>query len=183
MINLLPPEEKRELILKKKNRIIIILGFVFVFFLICLTLVLFSVKIFLLGENVIQKQRLDEVSKDYNSASLTLAAKDIKEYNKTLDGLDYFYKNQIYVNDALKSFLNISMPKGVYLINVLVARKTENSVTIDVYGFSDSRDNLLVFKSNVEKEKLIKNPIFSQDSWVKSQNVNFYLTFQYGDKN
>lgn len=183
MINLLPPVEKKELICKKKSKITIILGFVFLFFLVCLMLVLFSEKIYLLGENLVLKENLDEINKKYNSESLTMARKFIKDYNKTLAGLDSFYNNQVYFTDALRSLLNIAAPKGIYFIDINIDRKNDGFLQINLYGFSDSRDNLLTFKSNIEKEKLIKNPTFSADSWVKSQNINFYLTFQYDNKN
>lgn len=179
MINLLPPEEKKELLSKKRNKLFIILGSVLVVFLICLILVLFSVKIYLLGENVVLEEELNEVKKEHTSANLALAENSIKKYNKDLENFKNFYESQIYVNSILKSLFSIEFPKGVYLINVSIDKNIDNSLNVSVYGFSDSRDNLLILKDLVEKEKNIKNPIFSQDSWTKNQNINFYLTFQY----
>lgn len=175
MINLLPPEQKKELLLKKKIHLIIVLGSVFTIFIICLSLILLSLKFYLL---------ITIYSMEFQTANtkdllkLTEAKKEITEYNFKINNLKSFYENQLFFNEMLRSTLEVDIPKGVYIIYIL-SEKNNNEIETTIYGFSDLRENLILFKDNIDKSNIIKSPYFSPDSWTKTSNINFYLTFKY----
>ncbi len=175
MINLLPPEQKNELVLKRKTRLIIVLGSAFTVFILCFVLVLLFIKFYLLVKLISSDvQEVNEISLE----KLEESKKEVSNYNLKIDSLKSFYDNQILFNKMLEYFLKVDIPKGVYIIYIS-SEKKDNKINTAIYGFSDLRENLVLFKDNIDKNKYIKSPYFSPESWIKNNNINFNLTFQY----
>lgn len=179
MINLLPPEEKEKLLLEQIKKLIIILGSAALIILVCLILILSSIKFYILAEVNSQKIILEQAEKKYQTPDLSTVENLVQKYNKTLLQLKSFYKEETYFSKALKTISEIQRPEGVYLTNLSLNRK-ENPAKIEVTvsGISDTRENLLLFKKNVEEEEKIKNSYFSPQSWISPKDVNFSLTFE-----
>jgi Tfp pilus assembly protein PilN len=175
MINLLPQNQKNELFLKKTSRLIMVLGITFLIFLVCLVLILFSLKFYILIDVFIQKEQ-ETSQKDFSE--LNKIKKEIEDYNAKIYNFKSFYDKQIYFSKMLESIFKIDIPKGVYII-YLSSEKKGDKIESTIYGYSDLRENLILFKNNIEKEKNIINPYFSPDSWTKVDKINFYLSFQY----
>lgn len=179
MINLLPPSEQKELLVRKNEKLAIVLGSTFSISMVCLILVLFSLRFYILGEVVSQSIILDNIQKKYQTPNFLSLKGFIQKYNSALIKVDSFYKKEIYFSDALKTISNIQKPKGLYLTNVSVSKiKEDNKMVVAISGVSDTRNNLLIFKNNLEDEKKIKNIHFPPDYWTKPVDVNFNLTFE-----
>jgi len=179
MINLLPPLEKEELLIKKNERLIVVLGSMFLIPTICLVLVLFSLKFYILGEVVSQSTILENIEKKYQTPDFLSSKELVQKYNLTLIKADDFYKKQIYLSDALKSISEIQRPEGLYLTNINIKRIKDNGkFNVAISGMSDTRDNLLIFKDNLENNKKIENIYFSPDYLTRPFDINFNLTFE-----
>ena len=180
MINLLPPKEKEELALEQKKRLIIILGSALLIVLICLFFVLLSVRFYILGESISQKIVLENAQREYQTPDFINAEDIVKKYNKNLLLLKSFYEQQAGVAYALKNISKINRPSGLYFTNLLMDNKKNTPlIKVNISGFSQNRENLLSFKKNIESAgDIIKNPYFSPESWVKTENINFSLTLE-----
>lgn len=179
MTNLLPPEEKKELFLKNKQTLVLILGTAVLISLLCLILVLFSVKFYILAELISQKHLLAQAEKNYKTAQFTNFKNAVLKYNNILVKINAFYRDEIYFSEILEVISNISRPEGVYLTDIYLNRDEENKrIKAIAAGVSDLRENLLIFKKNVEENKEIENPYFSPESWTNSENVKFHLNFE-----
>ncbi len=185
MTNLLPLEEKRELFLKNKERLAIIMGITSVVSLVCLILILLSINYYILAEAVFQKNILEQAEKSYKTPVFLDLKNSIQRYNNTLTKLNYFYREEIYFSEILKIISNIDRKDSIYLtdlsLNRIKQEGEENGIKkikVIATGFSGSREDLLSFKKNIEENKDIKNPYFSPESWTNPQNVKFYLTFE-----
>lgn len=178
MTNLLPPKEIEKLSLEQNKRLVIVLGSIVLIFLICLILVLSSINFYISGETNYQKYLLEQTEKQYQGTDFLDFKNVIQKYNKILIQLKVFYGEKIYFNDILKTISGIEKPEGLYLTDLSLNRGETNKIKVIVAGFSDTRENLLIFKKNIEREGKIKNPNFSSESWVNPKNINFYLTFE-----
>jgi hypothetical protein len=178
MINILPLEEKQKLLVEKKKKLTIIFGIVFSVGLICLILILLSIKFYILAETDYQKNILMQEQEEYQTADFINLNNAIKRYNLILTQLDSFYKNEIYFNQALEIITNIKRPDGLYLKNFSLDRDVNGIIKTNISGISDTRDNLLIFKKNIIEDKNIKNPSFSNESWISPKDVKFSLTFE-----
>jgi len=184
MINLLPSEEKQKLLLEKKKKLIIIFGIVFLVGLICLILILLSIKFYILADTDYQKSILAQEQKSYQTTDFVNLNNTVKKYNIILAQLDSFYKKEIYFNQALDVITSVKTPKGLYLKNFSLNRNANGTIQASVSGVSDTRENLLIFKKNIEEGSEgypnIKNPSFSNESWISPKNVKFSVTFEIG---
>lgn len=176
MINLLPPKEKNKLILKEKEKLATVWGLIVLVSLICLSLILLSIKFYLLSGTDYQKTLLAEVQKEAQDLGSSSLNSTIQKYNGVLEQLDSFYKKEIYFNQILADINNIPHPEGVYITNFSISRDEDAVIKISLSGYSDTREDLLIFKNNMEQNQKIKNPSFSPVSWVKPKNVDFSVT-------
>ncbi len=73
------------------------------------------------------------------------------------------------------------LPSGTYLTNFnlnLPPKKEEFWAQISLSGFSESREVLLSFKENLEKEAEFAEVYFPPENWVKPSDINFTVTFK-----
>jgi hypothetical protein len=178
MINLLPQEEKNTLYQKQVEKLITVLGMVFFVGLICLFFILLSVRLYILGQTASQKFILEEAQKTAQSPEFLNFKNLISEYDADLARADSFYKNQIYMSQALNILFGVPRPQGLYFTGVSLdaIQKDKKEVEIVVSGTSDTRDNLTLFKKNIEDEKRISNAYFPPESWINSKDINFNIT-------
>lgn len=179
LINLLSPKEKEELRLENNKKLAIVLGNVVLISLICLVLVLLSVKFYILEKFADQKATLDNAQEEYQISDFLSMKESAQKYKSLIIKVDNFYKKEAYLSDVLKKVLFIQKPKGVYLKTIdLTKDYQENKIKISISGQSDTRDNLLIFKDNVVKEEGLENAFFPPDTWVKYKDINFILTLE-----
>jgi len=179
MINLLPPEEKQKLFLRKKEKLAAILGIVAVVFLICLILILSSIKFYVSAEVDYQKTALQQTKQENQTLDAVNLDNIIQKYNGVLTQLDSFYKKEIHFSRVLKNISDIPTPKDLRFTNFSLNRDPASGTThVMVAGVSGTRDELLFFKNNIGTDKQIINPYFSPESWISPKNANFSLTFE-----
>lgn len=178
MINLLPPQEKQNLILEKKEKLASVLGVVILVSLICFVLILMGIKYYFLSEVDAEKEVLNNARQKYQTAEFLNYEGIVKKYNGLSAQLSSFYGQEEYFSDALKVISSVSRPQGLYLTGISMDREQSAKIKVSVAGVSNSRDNLLLYKNNIEADKRIENSGFSPESWVAPKNVNFNLTFE-----
>lgn len=180
MINLLPPKEKDILKLERAKNLTIILCGTILVSLICLVLILLSVKFSVLTEASYQKSVLEQTRTEYQSRDATNLKNVIKKYNEMMSQVSSFYQKQVYFSDILANISEISRPQGIYFFNIsLDGRKYEDGIGVSIFGKSDTRNNLLLFKKNIEAQNKIKNIYFSPENWINPTNINFKFTFDF----
>jgi hypothetical protein len=177
MINLLPTEEKKQLFLDKRRKLTIVFNIVILVALICLNLILLSIKFYVLADVDIQKNVLDGIKNQSESPEYISFSETIKKYNATIGDINSFYLNKTYFSHILETILNIQKPENLYLTNFSI-EKQGGQINVNISGASDSRDDLLIFKKNLEETPQVKNLLFSKSSWVSPYDVKFSLTFQ-----
>lgn len=176
MINLLPPETKKEINQEENWKLIMILEIVILFFLISLFLILFSIKIYVSGEINVQKILYDQREDEFKNSQMRPLEEEIDISNKILSELDNFYKNQMSFAETLE-IISKTIPSGSYLTN-LSAVPQQNTINFGLSGFSPTRENLLKFKENLEKEEFFKEIYFPPINWAQSTNINFSVNFK-----
>jgi len=178
MINLLPPDEKQKLLLERKQKLIKIFVFIILVTLICFTLILLSIKFYVLAKVDYQSEAIEQIDGKNQSVDTLNSIGIIKNYNATLKQLDSFYTNEVYFSNVLETVISIPRPTGVQLVDFSLNREKSGAIKVIVSGTSDTRDNLIEFKKNIEAEASIINPSFSPESWTSPKKVNFSLTYQ-----
>jgi len=180
MINLLPPKEKNDLFLKKIKNLVIILGGVILVFLICLILILTSIKFNLLSKISDQTYLSQETQNQYQSDTVITLKNSIQKYNTSIPQALSLYQSGNRISDVLGIISEIPRPQGLYFTNISIDGKSNNNkIIINITGVSPARDDLVAFQKNLEEESLIKNASFSSNSWISPGKTNFNLTLEF----
>ena len=183
MINLLPPKEKEERSLEQLKKLEIILETAALIAATCLILVLLAVNFYILGESVSRKFILEQAENQYKTPDFLKYKNILQIYNKNIAQVDSFYKNEVPFGAAIKKIMKIERPAGVYFSSLSLSRnESAKKIEASISGNSDTRDNLIIFKGNVEKEKDVRNSNFSPESWINPNYINFNLTFEIDGK-
>ena len=143
MINLLPLQQKEELLEEEKYNLVLTLGILFLIFLISLILILFSIKIFISGETDVQRILLSAEEKRFKESQIQNLEEKINASNQTLSKLNLFYQNQLNLTETLEK-ISGTLPPGTYLTTL-----NFNLAQISLSGFSPTREILLELKENL----------------------------------
>jgi len=177
MINLLPLKEKKEIQQEETFRLVLILGILFLIFLICFSLILTSINIVLYGEAEAQKILYEQREKEFETPEMQTLQKNLTSFNQTISQLDSFYSNQTNLTESLEK-ISQTLPSGAYLTNLLISSKKERGWDCSLIGFSPVRETLLEFKANLEAEESFKEVSFPQVNWVEPKDIDFSVNFE-----
>lgn len=172
MINLLPPEEKENLLREENWNLILILEILVLIFLICLALILFSVKISISGQLEVQKILLLQEEKKFEESQIQSLEEKITTSNQSLSKLNSFYQSQTNLTEILEK-ISETLPPETYLtdLNLSLAQ-------ISLSGFSPTREILLEFKKNLEEEQTFGEIYFPPSNWIKPTDIDFLVNFK-----
>lgn len=172
MINLLPPKEKQILLKERQFKEAVILGFIVLTSLSILILILFFIRLDIKNKALWQRQILSQ-EEAKKSLDVENSENQIKGFNKTISELNNFLKEKYYLTDIFIALSKIT-PRGLYFTNISYNQeKKEFSMT----GFSQKREELLIFKGNLEKETGFQDVYFPASNWLKSENIVFFVRF------
>jgi len=182
MINLLPPQQKEELLAQERLRLVIVLGVLFILFLLSLALTLLLVENYFLA-NLEEQQIL--FKEEEIKASLN---KDLEEEiltgNSFFSQLNSFYQEQYDITKTLEKIYQ-ALPQNSYLTDFsfsFVQQRIDKDiitkrVKISLLGLCPTRELLLSLKDNLEKEEDFSEVRFSPASWVEPVDAQFGVTF------
>jgi Tfp pilus assembly protein PilN len=181
MINLLPPAEKEILTQEETWKLTVILGILVLVFLVSFSLILFSIKTYLAGEVEVQEIFIDQRTKELQNPQMESLQKNLINFNQTLIQLESFYRGQFKVTEILEKISRI-LPSETYLTNLSISlqsdKKGKRQVNCNLSGFASTRETLLKFKENLEKEEIFEEIYFPPANWVKPSDINFTVNFK-----
>ena len=181
MINLLPPQYKAELKEEENWKLTLILSILFLIFLACSTLILFSIKISISGQAEAQKILLLQEEKKFKESQIQNLEEKITISNQALLKLNSFYQSQTNLTEILEK-ISETLPTSVYLTTLnfspLTTKNEKYVAQISLSGFSPTREILLEFKKNLEQEELFEEIYFPPSNWVKPTDIDFSVNFK-----
>ena len=174
MINLLPPLYQQELRQEENRRLILILGMLFLIFLISVTLILFSVKLFIQGKLESVNVLLNLEEKTLQTSEIQSLRERINSINQNLSKLNAFYEKQISSISVLEKVFK-TLPPEIYL-SAFSWQKNTSQVAIS--GFSPNREVLFLFQNNLEESKEFSGIELPTQNWIKPVDIDFRVTFK-----
>ena len=167
--------------MEKVEKMAIIICFLAFFFLVCLILVLFTVRIYAKSQLESQKSFSLQGREDIEELSVKDYQEKIKLINSELVKLDNFYNNKFYFTPLIERIAAL-LPETVYLNDIsliFMPGEEGNSDTIKVAlaGFSPTRELLYELQNKLEAEKDFINPGFPSSNWLEDINIDFSVSF------
>lgn len=178
MINLLPPNKKENLLQEENWKLAVVVGFLFLFFFICFSLILFIINIFITGELEAQNILFKVQEEEYSKPQTQQLKNNLITFNATLNNLDSFYQGQFSFVSTLEE-ISKTIPEGIYLTNISLVLETKGEwkAGCNITGFSPTRDKLSDFKENLDNSEFFDNVSFPQGTWFKETDIDFNASF------
>jgi hypothetical protein len=171
MINLLPPEQIRELKEEENFKILLNIFFLILFFFISFFLILLSIRFYLSGILDSQKILLEKEEK-----ILDFGKKDeIKKYNELLSKIDKFYQKRIPLFLKIESFFEKISPE-IYLKEIELKIDKKGEISFSLVGFSKTRESLLNLIKTLKEN--YKDVTFSPEILLKGAEIDFSISFK-----
>jgi len=174
MINLLPIQQKEELLLEEKFKLVLILGIIILVLFISLFLILFSIKISILSEVEVQNIYFGEREKELKAPQMQELEEKIKSSNLVISKLNSFYQKETDLTSILEEISKI-FPEGTYLTSLSF---NPSLLQFSLSGFSPDREALLKFKENLEGQEKFEEIYFPPTNWMTPIDINFSVSFK-----
>lgn len=153
---------------------VLILSLVFLFFLISLALILFSVKLYIQSSSdALEILVLTEEKRAEKNGALEISSQ-IAKANENIEKLLVFYEKQPSLVALLEAIFQ-TLPEGVALDSISWQKETGQ---VAISGFSPSREILFGLKSNLEAKEEFTEVFFPPQNWIKPAGINFQATFR-----
>ena len=171
MINLLPPEQIKELKEEENFKILLNIFLLALFFLFSLFLILLSIKFYLSGVLDSQKILLEKEEKILDLER----EKEIKKYNEILSRIEKFYQKKTPFFPKAEDFFK-NLPQSIYLKELEVKMDKKGEIFFRVSGFSRTREDLLdLIKTLKENYQEVS---FSPEILLKGTEIDFSISFK-----
>jgi len=179
MINLLPPQQKEELRNYKVKRIAIALAFAGTVFLLSFVLVLLTLSIHLQGEVDYQSSVLEAKRGKSRTDKIESIQDEFRVYNKRIDKIQSFYKQQDYPSEFLKE-LESTLPSSVYLTSLSYEKVSEGDykARVSFSGYCPDRNTLFELKNRMDEKERWENLKLPPSNWVEPADINFNVSFE-----
>lgn len=182
MLNLLPPQQKKEILEEERWKLVLVSMTVVSFCFAALIFILLLVDIVLLSNLEIQKINFNHQEKSPDVLQTEIMKSKLSEFNQTIFALEEFYQNQFTLIDTIKQLSDLLISSDLYLTDfkfVALPPQEDNSTgQISLTGFAAKREYLLSFKKNLEQSANFHGVNFPASNWVKPADINFTATFK-----
>lgn len=189
MLNLLPPAEKYFLQKEKNLKSLLILGLVLLFGLMCFSLMLLSINIYIAGQANAEDIVMKQVKEQAGKLGFADVEDKIRACNKSINDINSFYHNRIEMSGLIERISGI-LPSGIQLsyfsfsaveetIKEESSGKAKKKIIreISISGFAPSRENLFELKQVLESQQDFSNVYFPASNWTKPKDIDFSLKF------
>jgi Tfp pilus assembly protein PilN len=172
-LNLLPPQQKKEIELTNFNHLIVSLGVWLLSILIVFSLLLanayFCLCIFLRTQNAL----IEEKQHDKENQHLTEMEESIKQANRQVNEVFTKGKELIVWTPLLEELAGM-VPNGIYLKNFSFQTDTRR---ITISGWANTRDILLAFQESLEGSPCFTDIQSPLANLIKQENIYFSFNF------
>jgi hypothetical protein len=181
MINLLPQEQKNELLSQGRLRLLFVLGALFLSFLLSFSLILLLVKNYFLLS--IQNEKILFEEKQKIVALYENTEKEMIDANSLFNNILTVYNAQYPLTATLEQ-IRETFPQGAYLQDFVFIISEQNiggikklRAKVALIGVCPDRDLLLELKDSLEKQTNFSEVYFSPNSWVEPIEPIFSVGF------
>ena len=177
MINLIPKEEKKKMIIGFYYKLAILFAVMLNF---CVLVAIFSilpsyfissVKDSLISAKL-ETQKLESLPL-FGEESLALA----KDIDNKLVLVEKFKKTQFLLSVNVINAVLLKKMSDIKITQILYENNGINGKKISIIGAAPSREVLLLFRRALENDPAFRNIILPISNFVRGTNINFFISF------
>ena len=176
MINLIPKEEEKRIIKDFYFRLATAFLFLFAFFMLIASLALFPSYFSALNKEKLANTQLEAQKNEAIPQLDQDATALIKDLDSKLTVIENSMKTRFLISEKvidqviLEKIPDIKITKISFNNDVVLGRK------ISVYGIAKNREQLLLFKQALEKNKAFSKVDLPVSNFIKETDIQFYLS-------
>lgn len=174
-INLLPPQKKKELKLERINHLVVFYGSLAVLSFLIFLILLFNIQMFLSWKINDVKHQI--AIKETSLESQKELEEKIKELNATLTKIAKAQSQQPLWSPVIEK-LALLIPSGIQLKNL---SGNLESHTINISGFSPTRDKILLLESSLKNSIQFEITNAPLSNLTKPTNIDFQFGLKIKD--
>ncbi|MDP3056932.1 MAG: PilN domain-containing protein [bacterium] len=167
-LNLLPPGRKEIFRWRQYIKKVILNGIGIIFLLICFSVPLFAINIYLQGEINVLDTQIDSYEKTESVHQLNSMEKSFKQINNALVKIDKIGGEQIYWIDVLEKITTI-IPPNIQIFSLQI----DPDGGFIVVGNAKTREDVLEFGKRLKNSSDFSNIQTPLDNLIKSDDVDF----------
>ena len=176
MINLIPKEEKKKMIIGFYYRLALLFAVMLDF---CILVVFFSIlpsyfvssmKDSLINEKL-ETQKLEPLP-SFGEESLAL----LNDLDNKLVLVEKFEKNKFLLSVNVINAILVKKRSDIKITRISYENNVINGKKISITGTAPSREVLLSFRRALEDEPSFKNIVLPISNFVKGSNINFFIS-------
>jgi hypothetical protein len=171
MINLLPPEQIKELKEEENFKVLLNLFLLTLFFLFSFFLILLSIKFYLSGVLDSQKILFEREEKILDLEK----ENEIKKYNEILSKIEKFYQKKVFLFPKAENFFE-KIPQSIYLKELETKIDKKGEISFFVSGFSKNRESLLNLIKTLKE--YYQEVSFPPEILLKESEIDFSINFK-----
>lgn len=166
-LNLVSDELKKEIKLRHVYKLIKKIGYILIIVTITISAVLTAAKVILKNNyvKIIKQTTLVNVS----NQSYTNKVKGI---NSRVNAISEIQKDYVYWTNLLK-YLSEKTPDKITLSFIKI---NKDITTLKIGGMAKTREDLLIFKQNLENSKVFSDTNLPLENILKKENINFEIS-------
>lgn len=159
---------------EEQFRLVLIMGMLLFLFFVCLSLLLLAIRVYLSGD--IQAQQILLDSQKQQGGELRIA--QIRQANADVTGILAFYKTSVSISEVV-AHVSRALPEGIFITSFQYTPVESSKAKIALQGFALRVEDLLEFRTNLEKDSLFHNFHFPVASlFEQPSNINFSFDFE-----
>jgi len=167
-VNLIPPHRRTEIIERSRFKAVMGILFSLSFVLVCFFAMLFCfLYIIKIGDASYQKNE----KRNGEDSLIEKHDKEFLETNKNINEIKLLAKDQLYWSNFFLKFSDKVPPEVV--LNSL----TNENYKVTIRGISQNRDNLILFKENLEKEDCFEDVKLPLSDLANKEKIDFQIDF------
>lgn len=166
-LNLVSDELKKEIKLRHIYKLIKKIGYIFIVITIIISAILTAAKIILKKNysKVIEQTSLINISKQSYTSK-------VKEINSQINTISEIQKDYVDWADLLE-YLSEKIPDKITLSFIKI---NKDSVALKMGGKTKTREDLLIFKQNLENSKVFYDINLPLENILEKENINFEIS-------
>ncbi len=167
-LNLLPPERKEIFRWRQYIKKAVLNGIRIIFLLICFSVPLFAINIYLLGEIDVFNTQFDSYEKAENTRRMNSMEKSFKEINNALARISKISEGQIYWIDVFEKIITI-IPPNIQIFSLQI----EPGGEFVIVGNAKTREDVLEFGKKLKNSSDFSDIQTPLDNLIKSDDIDF----------
>ena len=176
MINLIPKEEKKKMLVDFYCRFAVLLLLMASFSVFIASVAILPAYFFSSVKNSIANTKLNIQKEEHQPTSDEQSLSEVKDINNKLAVVENAKKNKFLVSEKVISAILLEKTPDIKITQIVYTNNTGADKNVTILGAATSRETLLSFQQSLEDSSAFKNVNLPISNFIKGSNIQFNLS-------